>query len=207
MIDWNSGLRNALAATIGTTGREVDREALLSAYHELEPVVQAEAHQSYRQVLRETARRTAERFSRSISEGAANTFADSLPNWLPFPDTNPSLDRLHAAGYRLGILSNVDNDLLAGTLRHISVSFDLIVTAEEVGSYKPAPAQFQTARERIGKATWLHAAQSYFHDVVPAHGEGIPVAWINRLHERPGGAVRPDRELENLSELANWLAP
>lgn len=141
-----------------------------------------------------------------ISEESVRRFSRSLPGWLLFPDTNPALDRLHAAGYRLGILSNVDNDLLAGTRRHLSVPFDLIVTAEDVCSYKPAAGHFETARRAIGAASWLHVAQSYFHDVVPAKRLGIPVAWINRSHEQPDGTALPDREFESLTELASWLA-
>jgi FMN phosphatase YigB (HAD superfamily) len=125
--------------------------------------------------------------------------------WIPFPDTNPALERLFKAGYRLGILSNVDDDLLAGTRKHFTVPFDLIVTAQQVGSYKPADGHFLTARERIGPARWLHAAQSHFHDVTPARRHGIASAWINRTR-LARGEPRPDRELHSLTELADWLA-
>jgi len=137
----------------------------------------------------------------------AGFLADSLPDWQPFADTNPALTRLVAAGYRLGILSNVDDDLLAGTRRHLAVGFDLLVTAQQVGAYKPARPHFDTARQRIGPSRWLHAAQSYFHDVVPARALSIPVAWINRKGERPTDGGRPDREFRILTELADWLAP
>jgi 2-haloalkanoic acid dehalogenase type II len=156
-------------------------------------------------VLMETSRRSAQQLGYELSPRAASSVANSLPDWRPFPDTNPALERLHAAGYRLGILSNVDDDLLAGTRRRLAVPFELIVTAEQAGSYKPAPAHFEVARRAIGEARWLHAAQSYFHDVVPAKAHGVTVAWINRLHEQPAGEVRPDREFSNLTELAGWL--
>ena len=110
-----------------------------------------------------------------------------------------------SAGIRLGILSNIDDDLLAGTLRHLTVDFELTLTAQQLRSYKPAHGHFLTARERIGDARWLHAAQSYFHDVVPARELGIPVAWINRKAEEPQGQARPDRNLHDLAELADWL--
>ena len=129
-----------------------------------------------------------------------------MPRWPPFADTNAALERLAAAGYRLGILSNVDDDLLAGTRRHFTVTFDPVVTAQQVRSYKPAHGHFLTARERLGGARWLHAAQSYFHDVTPARALAIPVAWINRKREAPSGTARPDRELTTLRDLADWLA-
>ena len=129
-----------------------------------------------------------------------------MPAWPPFPDTNPALRRLFEAGYRLGILSNVDDDLLAWTRRHLAVPFDIVVTAERAGSYKPAPRHFEMAREAIDGQRWLHAAQSYFHDVVPARALSIPVAWINRKGEAARDGGKPDREFRNLTELADWLA-
>src|SRR5262249_43134171 len=133
--------------------------------------------------------------------------AESVPDWKPFPDTNPALQRLAAAGFRLGILSNVDDDILAGTRRRFAVDFEIVVTAQQVRSYKPAPGHFGEARARIGAVPWLHAAQSYFHDVVPAPAQGIPVAWVNRKREQPLGNVRPEYEVFSLAELAELLVP
>jgi FMN phosphatase YigB (HAD superfamily) len=130
-----------------------------------------------------------------------------LADWPPFGDTNAALDRLAAAGYRLGILSNVDDDLLAGTRRHFRAPFDIVITAQQVRAYKPAVRHFEAARRRVEGRRWLHAAQSYFHDVAPARAQDVPVAWINRKGERPGGEARPDREFRTLAELADWLAP
>ena len=99
----------------------------------------------------------------------------------------------------------MDDDLLAGTRRHFTVPFDPIVTAQQVGSYKPGAGHFVTARARLGDARWLHAAQSHFHDVTPARRHGVASAWINRKH-LGRGEPRPDRELHSLTELADWLA-
>jgi FMN phosphatase YigB (HAD superfamily) len=128
-----------------------------------------------------------------------------LPGWRPFPDTCPALEALHGAGYRLGILSNVDDDLLAGTLKHFPVPFDLLVTAQQVGSYKPAHGHFLEARRRLAGRRWLHAAQSFFHDVEPAGALGIPVVWVNRKSERSPGKVRPGGEVLDLGGLVGWL--
>jgi 2-haloalkanoic acid dehalogenase type II len=179
---------------------------VLATYAEIEPAVQAERFLLYRDVLAETARRVAARLGWALEGERASFLAASLPGWPPFPDTNPALERLAVAGYRLGILSNVDDDLLAGTRRHFTVPIDLIVTAQQVGSYKPSHGHFQVARERIGPDRWLHAAQSYFHDVIPARALGIPVAWINRKREPASDGGRPDREFGTLEELAGWLA-
>ncbi len=206
LIDWETGISEAFAHTAAADGVVLDRAAVLTAYAELEPVVEAGSYTSYRRVLTETARRVAARLGWPLGEERARFLADSLPNWLPFADANPALERLAAAGYRLGILSNVDDDLLSGTLRSFTVTFDLLVTGQQVRSYKPAHGHFLTARERIGSRAWLHAAQSYFHDVAPARVLGIPVAWINRKGEAAPDGGHADREFRTLAELADWLA-
>lgn len=205
LIDWEGGIAGAFAKAAAADGVTLDREEVLAAYAEIEPEVESEAYRRYRDVLAETALRVAEGLNWPISPDRAAFLPDSLPDWRPFPDTNPALERLAAAGYTLGILSNVDTDLLEATRRHFTVPFEIIVTAEQAGSYKPAHGHFNLARERIGDRRWLHAAQSYFHDVVPARALHIPVAWVNRKAEPPTGAARPDRELRDLAALAEWL--
>jgi 2-haloacid dehalogenase/putative hydrolase of the HAD superfamily len=181
------------------------RPELLAAYAEIEPAVEAESFRPYRDVLAETAERVAKRLDWSLTPERARGLARSLPSWKPFPDTNSALERLVSAGYRLGILSNVDDDLLAATLRHLTVPFDFLVTAQQVRSYKPAPAHFEAARRRIGESRWLHAAQSHFHDVVPCRALGIPVAWVNRKAEAVHKETRPDLEVRTLAGLADAL--
>jgi len=205
LIDWENGIADAFKKTAAALAVALDSSAALAAYADTEPVVEAEPYRTYRAVLAETARRVAKQFGWPITEDQATFIADSLPDWHPFTDTNPALKRLAAAGYRLGILSNVDDDLLAGTLRHFSVKFDLLVTAQQVRAYKPAHKHFLAARERIGTRRWLHAAQSYFHDVIPARALGIPVAWINRKRSAAPDGGHADREFRTLADLADWL--
>ena len=205
LIDWETGIAEAFLAAAGTEGLTLDRGAVLAAYAELEPEVEAGRFRPYREVLAETAVRVARRLGWGITWQGARFLPESLPRWRPFPDTGPGLEALHRAGYALGILSNVDDDLLAGTLGHFPVRVDLLVTAQQVGSYKPAHGHFLEARRRLGGRRWLHAAQSYFHDVEPAAALGIPVVWVNRKSESPGGAARPDREVPDLAALVEWL--
>jgi 2-haloalkanoic acid dehalogenase type II len=205
LIDWKTGISQAFASAAARDGQAFERMQVLTAYAEIEPVVEAEAYRSYRDVLTETARRVAERLGWQLSHADAVFLPESLAAWPPFPDTKPALERLASAGYRLGILSNVDDDLLAATRRHFTVTFDTIITAQQVGSYKPAPGHFTTARQRLGESRWLHAAQSYFHDVIPARALGIPVAWINRHREAASDGGQAEREFRDLTELAEWL--
>lgn len=198
LIDWESGIRDAFSKAGFHAGEALD------AYGKIEPEVERETYRRYSDVLTATAMRVAESLHQPVADGSF--LATSLPAWTPFPDTNPALERLHRAGIKLGILSNIDDDLLAETIKHFTVSFDLIVTAQQVRSYKPGHAHFVTARERIGNARWLHAAQSNFHDIVPANALGIDNAWINRRAEQPIEGGRPTFEYRNLTELADALA-
>jgi 2-haloalkanoic acid dehalogenase type II len=203
LIDWEAGISAAFAAA--ADAQPLDRTQVLKAYAEIEPTVEAAPYRRYRDVLTETAQLVAERLGWPLSQEGARFLPQSLPDWPPFADTNPALERLMAAGYSLGILSNVDDDLLAGTRRQFTVPFDLIVTAQQVGSYKPAHTHFTEARQRLADKRWLHAAQSYFHDVIPARALGIPIAWINRKREAASDGGGADYEFHTLTELADWL--
>jgi 2-haloalkanoic acid dehalogenase type II len=207
LVDWEAGIWSAFQAAAVEHGVRLEREPTLAAHAEIEPIVEAGPYRSYRDVLQETARRVARRFDWELTEEQAAFLPQSLERWRAFPDTAPALSRLAAAGYRLGILSNVDTDLLDRTLRQFEVSFDLLVTAQEVGAYKPSFAHFLATRQRVGGALWLHVAQSWFHDVVPAGELGVPVAWINRKDEPAGEGGSPVRIFPTLSELADWLTP
>jgi 2-haloalkanoic acid dehalogenase type II len=205
LIDWERGIGEAFETAARADGVTLDRAAVLHAYHAIEPDTQAERYRRYRDVLAIAARAVADRLGWKLAPGREAFLPDSLPSWQPFPDTNEALRRLREAGHHLAILSNVDDDLLAGTRRHLAVDFEFVVTAQQVGSYKPAPAHFTTARQRIGTARWLHVAQSYFHDVQPARGLGIATAWINRKGERPLDDRGPDHQFRTLAEAAAFL--
>ena len=205
LVDWERGIAEAFGTAAGADGVTLDRAAILRAYHELEPMVQADRYRRYRDVLAITARAVADRLGWKLAPGREAFLPESLPSWPPFPDTNAALGRLRDAGHRLAILSNVDDDLLAGTRRHLAVEFDFVITAQQVGSYKPAPGHFVAARERIGEAPWLHVAQSYFHDVQPARALGVPSAWINRKAEPPLDTCGTDYEFRTLAEAAELL--
>lgn len=203
LIDWESGITGAFASI----GCDASRDALLAAYSRVEPVVQSREYRPYREVLKETSRIILESFGTRLPAGREDFLPESLPGWKPFADTNAALSRLKQAGFRLGILSNVDDDLLTATCRHIPIPFDFTITAQQVRSYKPSHAHFLAARASLKDARWLHAAQSWFHDIVPCAALGIPSAWINRRHEDlpPGGAA-PALLFPDLATFADHLS-
>jgi 2-haloacid dehalogenase/putative hydrolase of the HAD superfamily len=207
LIDWEGGIGRAFEAEAVKIGHPVDVATAVRLYGEVEAVVEREAYLRYRDILAETARRVAARMGWPLPPERAGFLAESLPAWPQFPDVNAALRRLVAAGYRLGILSNVDDDLLVWSRRHLSATFEIVVTAQQVRSYKPATPHFLAARALVGGAAWLHAAQSHYHDVTPCEALGIPAAWINRKSGAPSSPARPMKEFPTLKELADWLAP
>lgn len=205
LIDWEAGIVTAFQSEAARDGVELHGDRIIEAYCAVEPVVESEGYRPYRDVLSETARRVAARLGWRVEPGRETFLSASLPDWTPFPDTNAALERL-AGSYELGILSNIDDDLLAATRKHFTVSFDPIVTAQQVKSYKPAPAHFTEALVRTAGKRLMHAAQSYFHDVVPTSKLGIPVVWVNRHSSplEPGGPI-PNHQVRTLTELADFM--
>ena len=206
LIDWEEGISAAFRQEAARQGLHLDRERLLAAYGELEPEVEAERYRSYREVLGETARRVTIRMGWPAVSDRNRFLAASLGSWPPFSDTNRALERL-APKFRLAILSNIDEDLLASSLSHFSAPFDWTVTAEKVRSYKPAPAHFEAAIRRAGgRERMLHVCGSLFHDVTPTRRLGLKVAWVDRKSEGiPPGGPRPDFRVADLLELADRL--
>jgi 2-haloacid dehalogenase/putative hydrolase of the HAD superfamily len=205
LIDWEAGIISAFQSEAAKDGVALRGDQIIETYAAEEPSVESGSYLSYDQVLGETAIKVAAKLGWELPPKRAGFLATSLPAWQPFPDTNPALERL-ARRFRLGILSNIDDDLLAATQTHFTVDFDLIVTAQQVGSYKPALAHFNEALVRAGDRRLLHAAQSYFHDIVPASKLGIPVVWVNRKGSsiESGGPI-PTHEVRTLTDLANLL--
>lgn len=207
LIDWRSGIRDAFREHVPDS-LAVDDGALFSTFAEIENAIEASAYRPYRQVLGETALAMAARFGWELAFSDAAFLANSLPSWKAFPDVNPSLERLRALGCRIGILSNIDDDLLTSTLQHIRVPFDVLVTAEQVRSYKPSSPHFRRALEIVdGKPDrLLHIAQSHYHDVRAAVPLGIPVVWVNRHRDPlPEGGPRPTADVRSLADAVEWL--
>src|SRR5256712_10847238 len=169
LIDWETGIRNAFRFAMLRTGASQGLESkAFELYEEEERRIERERpHLLYRDVLSKTSLSVARKIGWKLSEAESTFLAKELPTWAPFPDTNPSLARL-STEQALGILSNVDNDLLAHTVKHFTSPFEIKVTAENVRSYKPASGHFEEARRVIGDRTLTHLAASLYHDIEPA---------------------------------------
>ncbi len=210
LIDWESGILAAIGAALARHARQADRQKVLAIYSELEPAIQAGQYKSYREILGLVMRGIGERLSAPFNAEEERSLADSLPTWKPFPDTVKALKRLKSK-YKLGIISNTDDDLFAQTARSLEVKFDYIVTAQQVGSYKPSLRNFETALSRIGlpREKILHVAESVYHDVIPARQMGLASVWVNRRAGKADPAASrsaigdPDLVVPDLKTLAN----
>jgi 2-haloacid dehalogenase len=201
LIDWDAGIRAGIEQLWG-----VDRsDELLVLYHELEPQVEEEQYRSYAEVLTLTIERVAQEAGLGIPEGESDVLARSLPDWPPFPEVPAALEELRRRGWQLAALSNTDRDLIAASERRLGVPFDVVVTAQDVGSYKPAKAHWERFFDvtTADREHHVHVAQSHFHDVVPATELDLRTVWINRLGEE--GEPRPTAELPDLERLPDTL--
>ena len=207
LIDWNAGISQALIAEGERQGFHTDREIILDVYHDAEMRVQSGHYRTYREILELLEKEIATQLGWEVP-ASPGYLADSLPSWQPFVDSNRSLERFGAMGFELGILSNIDDELLAGTRRHFTVDFDLLVTAQQLRSYKPATRHFEYALEMCGKgqAAILHIAQSYFHDIHPAVCMGIKTVWVNRMSETvTDDCPLPTVEVADLDGAVDWV--
>src|SRR5260221_10251966 len=215
LIDWESGMARAPLPAVAQPAAEVSGESWLEGDGRIEHDVEA-AHPKmlYSEILRRTYLALAKESGIMPDEAAAAAYAASIRDWPAFSDTAASLQYLKRH-YKLVILSNVDRASFRGSLPKLGVEFDAVLTAEEIGSYKPDRRNFhymisKLAETGVPKERILHTAQSLFHDHVPAKELGLTTAWINRRHGKKGtgatkavGAVTPDFTFNSLAEFVS----
>lgn len=216
LIDWEAGISAVLGPWAAEAGLDLGDEELLVAYAAHEAAVAREVPEApYPDVLATAFRRTGRQLGAPVTDDRAARFASSVPDWPAFPDSADALARL-ALHYRLVILSNVHRAGFAGSNAHLRGRFAAVITAEDVGAYKPAPAHFRAldatlSEWGVDRSRLLHVAQSVFHDHVPARRQGLRSVWINRRHDRPGwgatpapsGEWSPELELPSMAALAD----
>ena len=206
LIDWETGIYEAFAKEAERDGFEIDRNALLPLFHEISREIEGGSYELYAEVLRRVVVEISKRLGWPLEPSRAGFLPDSVQRWMPFRETRPALEKI-AKKYKVGLISNIDDKLLGQTRRHIPTDFDIVVTAQQVRSYKPDLAHFNECARRIGgKKGWVHVASSYYHDVEPCVKAKIPVIWVNRHKETlDPGQRKPTAEVHNLREAAKLL--
>lgn len=218
LIDWETGILQAVRPVL--TARSIDASdaqiletfAVLEKQAELELSPQGDPPLTYKEVLITVMAGFGERFGFWPKPEEIVVLRNSVKDWLPFPDTVEALKTLKRR-WKLGILSNIDDNLFALSAQHLQVDFDWVITAEQIGSYKPSLNNFKVMLQRIGipKERVLHLAQSLHHDIRPAKELGLATAWVNRRlgKEGPGATApavaQPDLEVPDLETLVKAI--
>lgn len=208
LIDWEGGIKTAVKKLVDKNGFSFNLDGISDKYIKVELEVEAEQYRKYHEVLQLSAKKLFEQGGFDISNEDALEFADSIYNWQPFPETHDVLAQLKQEGYKLIILSNIDNQIIKRSIKLMGIDFDGVVTAEEVGSYKPNHGHWEEMLKRFNaqKEEVLHVAASYIHDIVPAKEQGFDAIWINRNSEKPTKEIRPDLEFKDLRPLPENLS-
>jgi 2-haloacid dehalogenase len=206
LIDWELGAYEAFQREADRDGFTIDRDTLIPLFLQTQAEIMSGSYELYAEVMRRTAIRCAQELGWDLEPSRAQFLPDSIPRWPPFRETNAQLERF-AKKYEIGLISNIDDKLLGQTRRHIPGDFDLVVTAQQVRSYKPDPAHFKECERRVGgKKGWVHIASSYYHDIEPCAKLKVPVIWVNRNKEQlEPNQKKPTEEVKNLLEAAKLL--
>ena len=200
LVSWQEGFPKILERVAGGRARE-----LAKAYHRFESHIEAADYRPYRAVLRTTLRLAAEHISMPLAEGDYDVLAEHWGEQPLHHDVAEAIAGVRKDGWKLVALTNCDNDLFEKTKQSLPFEFDEVITAEDVGSYKPARGHFQQfARRGVSREDWIHVACSYFHDIEPARALGIKRIWIDRDHtgEDPASASFVQPDLQDLAQSA-----
>ena len=210
LIDWEQGLLGALRPFAQRCANPPDETTLLARYAAYESAHEhAEKFRPYKSVLRLVLSDLAAEFGFDIRPGEEDALSRSIKDWPAFDDTAEAMRRLKSR-FKLCVCSNIDRDLFDGSRPKLGVALDALVTAEDVGSYKPAPGHFERAPIVLGidRSRILHVAQSLYHDIRIARELGYTTAWVNRQRGRWGATlpvereIRPHLEVPDLRTLA-----
>lgn len=212
LIDWESGIAEALRPILAHHQVDLSTDKTLELYGELESEIERGEYHEYKTVLRMVLEESGSRLGFIPTPTELQNFSESVKDWLPFPDSTHALQALKKR-YKLGIISNIDDDLFAFSAQRLQTQFDWVITAQQAKSYKPSLNNFRLAFERIGLPgnKILHVAQSLFHDMVPAKALGLSTVWVNRRQDKAGfGATppaqaQPDLEVPDLQTLAGII--
>ncbi len=209
LINWEEGILGCLRPILARHGKPADDAPILQLFGDFEAKAEQGEYRRYRDVLESVVSGFGDHLGFAPTREEIRSLPQSLANWRPWPDTVEALRQLRQR-FRLCIVSNVDDDLFAGTRPQLGVEFQEVITAQQAQAYKPSLKIFELAMSRIAVPVHhiLHVGQSIYHDVVPAQSLGLATVWVNRPSARSGvGAVKsasgkPDLEVASLAEFA-----
>jgi 2-haloacid dehalogenase/putative hydrolase of the HAD superfamily len=205
LIDWEKGLTEAFRKEADRDGIDLDEAAFLARFMEVQAEIMSGSYELYAEVLRRAVVKVAGEIGWELEPSRAQFVPDSVPRWPPFREANAAMDRL-SGRYDVGIVSNIDDKLLGVSRRHLRTELDIVVTAQQVRSYKPDEAHFKECARRLGsKKGWVHIASGYNTDIAPAIKMKVPVIWVNRHGEKLEGRPKPTAEVKTFRDAAARL--
>ena len=205
LIDWEKGILDAFGAEAERDGFSFDEKLLLERFFEVQAEIMAGSYELYAEVLRRTAVKVAGEIGWELEPSRAQFLPDSVERWPPFREANAAMDRL-AKRYQVGIITNTDDKLLGISRQHLRTELDLVVTAQQVRSYKPDPTHFRECARRMGgKKGWVHIGAGYENEVAPCLKLNVPVIWVNRHGEKLEGRKPATATVKNLRDAAKKL--
>jgi len=205
LIDWEKGLLESFRKEAKRDDFSLDEAAFLKRFTEVQADIMSGSYELYAEVLRRAAVKVAGEMGWELEPSRAQFVPDSVSRWQPFREANAAMDRL-GNRYDVGIVSNIDDKLLGVSRRHLRTQLDIVVTAQQVRSYKPDEAHFKECARRLGaKKGWVHIASGYETDVAPALKLKVPVIWVNRHGEKLEGRAKPTSEVKTFRDAAARL--
>jgi 2-haloacid dehalogenase/putative hydrolase of the HAD superfamily len=205
LIDWEKGISEACLKEAAKDGFSFETEPFMERFFEVQAEIMAGSYELYAEVLRRTIIKVAGEIGWEVEPSRAQFLPDSVAYWTPFREANAAMDRL-AKKFNIGIISNIDDKMLGISRRHLRTELDLVVTAQQVRSYKPDDTHFKECARRIGgKKGWLHIGSNYDTDVAPLLKMKVPVIWVNRHGEKLAGRKKPSLEVKTFRDAVKKL--
>lgn len=205
LIDWEKGIAEACSKEAKKDGFTFDQGPFMEKFFQVQAEVMAGSYELYAEVLRRTVIKVAGEFGWEIEPSRAQFLPDSVAYWMPFREANAAMDRL-AKKFKVGIISNIDDKMLGISRRHLRTELDLVVTAQQVRSYKPDPTHFKEFARRVGsKKNWVHIGSGYENEVAPLLKMNVPVIWVNRHDEPLEGRKAPTKTVKTLRDAVKEL--
>jgi 2-haloacid dehalogenase len=205
LIDWEKGITEAFEKEAKRDELTINSQELLERFFEVQAQIMAGSYELYAEVMRRAVVKVASEIGWEIEPSRAQFLPDSVARWMPFRESNAAMDRIRAR-YQLGILTNTDDKLLGISRRHLRTELDIVVTAQQVRSYKPDNTHFKECARRLGaKKGWVHIASNYETDIAPCLKMNVPVIWVNRHGEKLEGRKAPNATVKNFRDAAAKL--
>ncbi|NIR31616.1 MAG: haloacid dehalogenase type II [Gammaproteobacteria bacterium] len=206
LIDWERGGAFALRSLLSGHGVDAGEAEVIELFHRLQSRERTRGYRPYKEILADTVLGIAKHFGCRLDPGEMHALSESIGAWRPFPDTIRAL-RVLKTRYRLGVISNIDDDLFAETAERLQVPFDAVITAEQARCYKPAEGIFHLALERLrcSAAEVLHVGQWLEGDIIPARGLGMGTVWVRRSERSPQSSDEADVQVPDLDSLVRLL--